>query len=252
MTLIFRGHTEASCKTCSGKSIERRGRCGSCKGTGTEYIEANVLLDTSDLNRGLSALAVEIHGDNCRAGWWTDLNSGQRQDLLTTRNRGELLMLSVTELDEAVDAHLGGLMDDKLPHRLGFSVELADCAIRVLDTLGAEARQHGGSALVPFSDKHGTVSVDSFVVEYRNDRRGTIGDVFRIVADLSKALDEGYRKGFHKLARFHLTSALFRIIALAEVEYIPLFEIIEEKRDFNRHRADHKIENRIKSGGKKL
>jgi NTP pyrophosphatase (non-canonical NTP hydrolase) len=68
-----------------------------------------------------------IERDNAR--WWRDLNTGEPID----RNIGELLMLMVSELAEAMEGHRKNLMDDKLPHRKMFEVELADLVIRVLD-----------------------------------------------------------------------------------------------------------------------
>lgn len=49
------------------------------------------------------------------------------------RNVGELLMLAVSELAEAMEGHRKGKMDDKLPHRPMFEVEVADCLIRIFD-----------------------------------------------------------------------------------------------------------------------
>lgn len=42
-----------------------------------------------------------------------------------------------SELSEALEAHRKSLMDDKLPHRKGIEVELADCCIRIFDTAAA-------------------------------------------------------------------------------------------------------------------
>lgn len=53
------------------------------------------------------------------------------------RNTGELLMLCVSELAEAMEGHRKSLPDDKLPHRSMFEVELADCLIRIFDLAGA-------------------------------------------------------------------------------------------------------------------
>lgn len=52
------------------------------------------------------------------------------------RNVGELLMLCVSELAEALEGNRKGLMDDKLPRRKMFEVELADCLIRIFDLCG--------------------------------------------------------------------------------------------------------------------
>lgn len=58
-----------------------------------------------------------------------DLDTG----LPLERNVGEMLMLVVSELAEAMEGHRKGLRDDKLPHRLALEVELADALIRILD-----------------------------------------------------------------------------------------------------------------------
>jgi hypothetical protein len=52
------------------------------------------------------------------------------------RNQGELLMLMVSELSEAMEGIRKGLMDDKLPHRTMEEVELADALIRIFDYAG--------------------------------------------------------------------------------------------------------------------
>lgn len=68
-------------------------------------------------------------GDASHAGWW---NTGIGP--LTFSNK---LMLVVSELSEAMEADRKDLMDDKLPHRHGREVELADAVIRIFDMAGA-------------------------------------------------------------------------------------------------------------------
>ncbi len=87
----------------------------------------------------LTALADRIHKDNVRAGWWTDLKTGE--DLHGKRNVPEMLMLIVSEVSEAMEAHRKRLMDDKLPHRPGLRVEMADAVIRILDLMGSEQNE---------------------------------------------------------------------------------------------------------------
>lgn len=49
------------------------------------------------------------------------------------RNVGELLALVHSEISEGLEGHRKDLMDDKLPHRKMFEVELADALIRIFD-----------------------------------------------------------------------------------------------------------------------
>jgi NTP pyrophosphatase (non-canonical NTP hydrolase) len=63
--------------------------------------------------------------------WWYDIN-GKKLD----RNKGELMMLMVSEIAEAMEGVRKDLMDDKLPHRKAVEVELVDCLIRIFDYAG--------------------------------------------------------------------------------------------------------------------
>ena len=82
---------------------------------------------TAPLNR----LARECHAAN--QTWWHDPATGERLQ----RNKGELLMLIVSEIAEAMEGERKNLMDDKLPHRRMAEVELADALIRIFDYAGA-------------------------------------------------------------------------------------------------------------------
>ena len=102
----------------------------------------------------LSDLGDVIHRANSK--WWVDINVtcgachgyGHRGDTgvllpceackgtghpVKERNVGEMLMLCVSELAEAMEGHRKNLMDDKLPHRPMLEVEIADAMIRLLD-----------------------------------------------------------------------------------------------------------------------
>ena len=91
----------------------------------------------------INTLCAEIHADNVAAGWWTDHRTGA--SILETRNVGEILMLIVSEVAEAMEGHRKGLMDDKLPHRSMLEVELADAVIRIADLAGAKGFDLGGA-----------------------------------------------------------------------------------------------------------
>lgn len=80
----------------------------------------------------LNTLAAQVYLDNVKAGWWSDIETGMPKD----RNVGELLCLVHSEISEALEGYRKGLMDDKLPHRAMFEVEIADTIIRLLDIAG--------------------------------------------------------------------------------------------------------------------
>lgn len=127
----------------------------------------------------ITALAERVHAGNVDAGWWTDMATGE--SILHTRNVPEMLMLTVSEVAEAMEGHRKNLMDDKLPHRPMLQTELVDAVIRILDLAGSRMaieRETSGAVAHPFG------------------------------------------------------------------------AIFQEKRNFNKSREDHQIENRRKVGGK--
>lgn len=92
-------------------------------------IEARRIIEREGVNT-LNEYAAESHADNAR--WWHTA-AGDRIE----RNKGELLMLIVSEIAEGMEGERKGLMDDKLPHRPMIEVELADALIRIFDYAGA-------------------------------------------------------------------------------------------------------------------
>lgn len=81
--------------------------------------------------KNLNDYAQECHEANIK--WWQDIETGERIE----RNQGELLMLMVSEIAEAMEGLRKGLMDNKLPHRKAVEVELADLFIRLGDFCSA-------------------------------------------------------------------------------------------------------------------
>lgn len=79
----------------------------------------------------LNTLARDVHASNHH--WWHDLDTGERLN----RNKGEMLMLMVSEISETMEGERKDLMDDHLPHRKMAEVELADVLIRLFDYAGA-------------------------------------------------------------------------------------------------------------------
>lgn len=120
----------------------------------------------------LNQLSAIIHANNVKAGWWTDLKlNGKLTEILDIvgpiedthkynqlydvlvkhvkreRETGTTLMLIVSEVAEAMEGDRKGLMDDKLPHRSMFEVELADVLIRVFDLAGRHKLDLTGAVL---------------------------------------------------------------------------------------------------------
>lgn len=88
-----------------------------------------------------SSLVLTCHGLAAKAGWYHDPKTGALKD----RNVGEMLMLIVSEISEAMEGHRKSLKDDKLPHRKMIEVELADAVIRICDLAGYLDLDLGGA-----------------------------------------------------------------------------------------------------------
>ena len=75
----------------------------------------------------LTDLTTICHQDSVDAGWWDN----PPPFVVPIK-----LMLIVSEISEAMEADRRSMMDDKLSHRLGIEVELADAIVRICDLAG--------------------------------------------------------------------------------------------------------------------
>lgn len=93
----------------------------------------------------VQCLVITCHGDAKKAGWWTNLETGEGLTETGNFNVPEKLCLIHSEVSEAMEGHRKGLMDDKIEHRPMLEVELADALIRICDLAGAMNLDLGGA-----------------------------------------------------------------------------------------------------------
>lgn len=175
----------------------------------------------------LNEMRIDVHIANAK--WWEDLETGKPLD----RNMGELCMLVVSELAEAMEGHRKNLMDDKLLHRKMFEVELADAMIRLLDIAGG----FGWQLIWPDGNP--------FRVDYN------VGDELFDICNLVEKVYEKHAKLDPRLAGIKTSVAIRRIYDLASVEKLDIMAAFHEKMLYNALREDHKKEHRMGAHGKK-
>jgi len=97
--------------------------------------------DTIHYKNTINNLKSDVYADNVNAGWYSDPKTGERLE----RNIGEMLMLIVSEVSEAMEGYRKNLRDDKIKHRPMIEVELADACIRIFDLAGYLDLDLGGA-----------------------------------------------------------------------------------------------------------
>lgn len=93
-------------------------------------------INLTKFSEEFNATSKAIHTNNKAKGFWDK-----------PRDIGTLLMLVTSELSEGLEADRTDAMDDKLTHRKGLEVELADAVIRIMD-IGAGLGMDIGGAIV--------------------------------------------------------------------------------------------------------
>lgn len=96
------------------------------------------------IRRNVSYVQEICHLLAARAGWW--INPKTNESIISNPYCfSNKIMLTVTELSEAMEGDRKNLKDDKLPHRDMREVELADAVIRIFDLAGAYGLDLGGA-----------------------------------------------------------------------------------------------------------
>lgn len=93
----------------------------------------------------LQVLQSTIYQGNVKAGWWTNLQTGELKPKGDVTEILAKLALVHSEVSECVEGVRKDLMDDHLPHRKMAEVEAADAIIRLLDTAGHEGWDLAGA-----------------------------------------------------------------------------------------------------------
>lgn len=179
----------------------------------------------------LIELQSKIHTQNVEMGWWDE-----------PRPFSTFVCLFHSELSEAMEGDRKNLMDDHLPQYPMFQVELADFVIRCLDWLGSKNhKNHKGIVEdYDFSD----INYEKF-------------DEIELIARLHIGVSMSYKYYMDKnnIADFDVRDGILSCVEAAiewcKFKGIDLHQIILEKLEYNKHRADHKKENRAKANGKK-
>lgn len=171
----------------------------------------------------LNERAKEVHKANEK--WWTNLETGER----IVRNKGELLMLVVSEIAEAMEGERKNLMDDHLPHRKMAEVEMADAYIRLLDYAGG-------------------FDIDLPEGRYESPVVENVGESLLIITE--SVLD--IYTGFSSNESNAIADAIDRIQDYCDKHGYDLEGAYQEKMAYNAVRADHQREARLKENGKKF
>ena len=177
----------------------------------------------------------KIHKNNVDVGWWNGVpeEGPELEEILIEKS-----MLIITEIAEATEGLRKDLMDDHLTHRKMEEVELADALIRTLDLAGflKVDLDLGEESFTRLQDVW-----SKCVGEHAKVRPSSCHfDLVTLVLDLAES---DWEDG-------DFSVLIYGFISYAESRGYDIMKAMEEKVEYNTKRADHKLENRGKKGGK--
>lgn len=176
----------------------------------------------------LNELARDCHAANQH--WWHDPATGQWLD----RNRGELYILMISEVTEAMEGERKDLMDTHLIHRKMAEVELADITIRIADYAGA------------YDLDLDTAVVAVALPDFPENKGEALLQIAKELVAASGCTGRYIQGEVSRLA-----AAILLVRRYAERHGYDLDGAISEKRAYNAVRADHQAEARLRADGKK-
>ena len=182
------------------------------------------------LNVDIEAEAVHIANKK----WWVDIHTGEPLN----RDKGEQLMLVVTELSEAMEGARKDLMDDHLPQYKMEHVEIIDAFIRLLDYRyghGHRDKFHAAEYIHPTS------------AQFKGQPPSFGACLYTIVQELMKP--SGMRNEMEDID--WTINLLYFYSVFRGFDHLFL-EIYEAKMAYNATRVDHSIEHRLSEHGKKI
>ena len=166
------------------------------------------------------------HAAAVKGGWWTDLKTGRPLE----RDKGEMYALMHSEISEALEGIRKNKQDDHLPHRKSEEVELADFLIRIFDYAGG-------------------FDLNLYLLEANilpdTSKGSLIAEMHGILSDSYYKMSDG-----DNTEQSYLSEVLSFVVQYGQKFGLDLEDAINEKMAYNAQRADHKIENRVKQGGK--
>lgn len=103
------------------------------------------------MKENINKICKNIYLANKEKGFWEDRENLEKKysestlEFVKKASKAQMLALIHSEISEALEADRKNLMDDKLSHRTGLEVELADAVIRIFDMAGGLEMDLGGA-----------------------------------------------------------------------------------------------------------
>lgn len=196
----------------------------------------------------LNELAQICHTANKK--WWQNIDTGEQ----LTRNKGELLMLMVSELSECMEGERKGLMDDNLPHRKMAEVECVDFIIRACGFVAGFGLKFDDFGKNDLRGQYAVVDgahIGKSLVRY-GEIKNRAEYLMDVVFHLSLASRDFKNPAENSYGVRNLGAAICMIVWYAEVFGYDLNGAFAEKMAFNATREDHTHEARKIAGGKQF